>query len=174
MRADVTFCRPLPAFRVVRCSSVHCFQNRITMEEFHCTGAPVARCENPPCRRPIILPCSSSIGFGGLEEACPIRKLLIAGSTPTRVIDFLNAKVVGTEGNKKTFTVCVCSIKLSQLSSASRLKANYARAWGARDFEEAKKFLEEEKGEKLKIQRTYHHLASHEKSISALKIYYGK
>ncbi|GFX44915.1 uncharacterized protein TNCV_3429641 [Trichonephila clavipes] len=31
---DVTFRHPLPVFRVVRCSSVHCFQTRITVELF--------------------------------------------------------------------------------------------------------------------------------------------
>ncbi|GFX20158.1 uncharacterized protein TNCV_1437181 [Trichonephila clavipes] len=35
--ADVIFRRPLPVFRVVRCSSVHCFQIRITVELFRCT-----------------------------------------------------------------------------------------------------------------------------------------
>ncbi|GFX01920.1 uncharacterized protein TNCV_371091 [Trichonephila clavipes] len=35
--------RPLPIFRVVRCSAVHYFQTRITVELFHCTRAPVAR-----------------------------------------------------------------------------------------------------------------------------------
>ncbi|GFW04672.1 uncharacterized protein TNCV_3897241 [Trichonephila clavipes] len=30
-RADVTFRRPLPVFRVVQCSSVHCFQILITL-----------------------------------------------------------------------------------------------------------------------------------------------
>ncbi|GFV53202.1 uncharacterized protein TNCV_1065611, partial [Trichonephila clavipes] len=38
-RADVAFRRPLPVFRVVRCSSVHCFQTRIAMELFFCTLA---------------------------------------------------------------------------------------------------------------------------------------
>ncbi|GFX27958.1 uncharacterized protein TNCV_773431 [Trichonephila clavipes] len=42
-RADVTFRHPLPGFRVVRCSSVHCFQTRITVELFHYTRAPIAR-----------------------------------------------------------------------------------------------------------------------------------
>ncbi|GFX46096.1 uncharacterized protein TNCV_2094141 [Trichonephila clavipes] len=42
-RADVIFRRPLPVFRVVRCSSVHCFQTRITVELFPCTRAPIAR-----------------------------------------------------------------------------------------------------------------------------------
>ncbi|GFU73641.1 uncharacterized protein TNCV_3969561 [Trichonephila clavipes] len=42
-RADVTFRRPLPVFRVVRCSSVHCFQTRITLKLFRCTRAPIAR-----------------------------------------------------------------------------------------------------------------------------------
>ncbi|GFT36324.1 uncharacterized protein TNCV_3464761 [Trichonephila clavipes] len=36
-RADVTFRRPLPVFRVVRCLSVHCFQTRIIVELFRCT-----------------------------------------------------------------------------------------------------------------------------------------
>ncbi|GFU88172.1 uncharacterized protein TNCV_845651 [Trichonephila clavipes] len=35
----VTFRRPLSIFRVVRCSSVHCFQIHITVEMFHCTRA---------------------------------------------------------------------------------------------------------------------------------------
>ncbi|GFV80192.1 retrovirus-related Pol polyprotein from transposon TNT 1-94 [Trichonephila clavipes] len=40
---DVTFRRPLPVFPVVQCSSVHCFQTRITVELFRCTQATVAR-----------------------------------------------------------------------------------------------------------------------------------
>ncbi|GFW22248.1 uncharacterized protein TNCV_1430021 [Trichonephila clavipes] len=42
-RADATFHRPLPAFRVVRYSSVHCFRIRITVELFRCTRAPIVR-----------------------------------------------------------------------------------------------------------------------------------
>ncbi|GFY12180.1 uncharacterized protein TNCV_3097341 [Trichonephila clavipes] len=42
-RADITLSRPLPVFRVVRCSSVHCFQARITVELFSCTRAPIVR-----------------------------------------------------------------------------------------------------------------------------------
>ncbi|GFS89315.1 uncharacterized protein TNCV_3399891 [Trichonephila clavipes] len=34
LRSDVNFRRPLPVFLVVRCSSVHCFQTRITVELF--------------------------------------------------------------------------------------------------------------------------------------------
>ncbi|GFX79687.1 uncharacterized protein TNCV_2746061 [Trichonephila clavipes] len=41
-RADVTFLRQLPGFPVVRCSSVNCFQTRITVERFRCTRAPIA------------------------------------------------------------------------------------------------------------------------------------
>ncbi|GFX41796.1 uncharacterized protein TNCV_389091 [Trichonephila clavipes] len=41
-RIDVTFHRLLPVFRVVRCSSVHYFQTRITVELFHCTRASIA------------------------------------------------------------------------------------------------------------------------------------
>ncbi|GFU76616.1 uncharacterized protein TNCV_1272651 [Trichonephila clavipes] len=41
-RSDVTFHRPLPVFRVVRCSSVYYFQTRITVELFHWTRAPIA------------------------------------------------------------------------------------------------------------------------------------
>ncbi|GFV14291.1 uncharacterized protein TNCV_807231 [Trichonephila clavipes] len=41
--ADVTFRRPLPVFRVVRCSSVYCFQTRINVKLFHCTRAPMAQ-----------------------------------------------------------------------------------------------------------------------------------
>ncbi|GFU89929.1 uncharacterized protein TNCV_164141 [Trichonephila clavipes] len=41
--ADVTFHRPLPIFRVVRCSSVHCFQTRIIGELFRCPRAPISR-----------------------------------------------------------------------------------------------------------------------------------
>ncbi|GFX27374.1 uncharacterized protein TNCV_34731 [Trichonephila clavipes] len=41
--ADVTFHRPLPVFRGVRCSSVNCFLTRIIVELFHCTRAPIAR-----------------------------------------------------------------------------------------------------------------------------------
>ena len=50
--ADINFRRPLPVFRVVRCSSVHCFQTRNTMELFRCYCA----IGNPPSRRQIILP----------------------------------------------------------------------------------------------------------------------
>ncbi|GFS86022.1 uncharacterized protein TNCV_1220111 [Trichonephila clavipes] len=42
-RFYVTFCRPPPLFRIVRCSSVNCFQTRITVELFHCPRAPIAR-----------------------------------------------------------------------------------------------------------------------------------
>ncbi|GFY09568.1 uncharacterized protein TNCV_4322461 [Trichonephila clavipes] len=42
-RADVTFRCPLPVFRVVWCSSVHCFQTRIIVELIRCTRAPIAR-----------------------------------------------------------------------------------------------------------------------------------
>ncbi|GFU31565.1 uncharacterized protein TNCV_3539521 [Trichonephila clavipes] len=42
-RADVTFRRPLPVFRVIRRSSVHCSQTRITVELFRCTRAPITR-----------------------------------------------------------------------------------------------------------------------------------
>ncbi|GFU83109.1 uncharacterized protein TNCV_65781 [Trichonephila clavipes] len=42
----LTFHRPLPVFRVVRCSPVHCFQTRITVELFRCTQAPIARLKN--------------------------------------------------------------------------------------------------------------------------------
>ncbi|GFX79939.1 uncharacterized protein TNCV_558381 [Trichonephila clavipes] len=41
-RADVTFHDPLPVLRVVRCSSVYCFQSRITVELCRCTRAPIA------------------------------------------------------------------------------------------------------------------------------------
>ncbi|GFY03522.1 hypothetical protein TNCV_3211591 [Trichonephila clavipes] len=58
-RADVTFHHLLPVFRVSPCSSVHCFQTRITVELLHCRRAPIAGEENPPSRRPIILPRSS-------------------------------------------------------------------------------------------------------------------
>ncbi|GFW99978.1 uncharacterized protein TNCV_3079751 [Trichonephila clavipes] len=34
---DVIFRRPPPVFRVVRSSSVHCFQTRITVEQLYCT-----------------------------------------------------------------------------------------------------------------------------------------
>ena len=37
--ADVFSRRPLPVFGVIRCSSVHCFQTRITVEQFRCTQA---------------------------------------------------------------------------------------------------------------------------------------
>ncbi|GFU92161.1 ribonuclease H [Trichonephila clavipes] len=40
---DVTFRHPLPAFRVAWCSSVHCFQTRITLEQFHSTLAPIVQ-----------------------------------------------------------------------------------------------------------------------------------
>ncbi|PRD32927.1 UNVERIFIED_CONTAM: hypothetical protein NCL1_18979 [Trichonephila clavipes] len=40
--ADVAFRHPLPVFRVVRCSSVHCFHTRITAELFRCTRTPNA------------------------------------------------------------------------------------------------------------------------------------
>ncbi|GFV61247.1 uncharacterized protein TNCV_500391 [Trichonephila clavipes] len=42
-RTDVTFRHPLPVFRVVRCSSEHCFLTHITVELFRCTRAPIAR-----------------------------------------------------------------------------------------------------------------------------------
>ncbi|GFY32350.1 uncharacterized protein TNCV_3558581 [Trichonephila clavipes] len=35
-RADITFCSPLPVFRVIRCSSVHSFETRITVELLRC------------------------------------------------------------------------------------------------------------------------------------------
>ncbi|GFU56546.1 uncharacterized protein TNCV_2773261 [Trichonephila clavipes] len=41
-RADVSFRRLLTVVRVVRGSSVHCFQTRITVELFCCTRAPIA------------------------------------------------------------------------------------------------------------------------------------
>ncbi|GFX77766.1 uncharacterized protein TNCV_1106831 [Trichonephila clavipes] len=41
-RADATFRRPLPVFRVVRGSSVYCFQICITVELFNCTRSPIA------------------------------------------------------------------------------------------------------------------------------------
>ncbi|GFU64099.1 uncharacterized protein TNCV_4392731 [Trichonephila clavipes] len=41
--SGVTFRYPLQIFRVVRCSSVHCFQTRITVELFRCTRAPIVR-----------------------------------------------------------------------------------------------------------------------------------
>ena len=40
-RVDVTFRRPLSVFRVVRYSSVHCFQTRIKVELFRCTRAAI-------------------------------------------------------------------------------------------------------------------------------------
>ncbi|GFY29843.1 uncharacterized protein TNCV_4071561 [Trichonephila clavipes] len=40
--SDVTFRHPRPVFQVVRCSSIHCFQTRITVELFRCTRAPIA------------------------------------------------------------------------------------------------------------------------------------
>ncbi|GFU67353.1 uncharacterized protein TNCV_1746431 [Trichonephila clavipes] len=40
-RPDVTFRRLLPVVRVVRSSSVHCFQTRINTELFRCTRAPL-------------------------------------------------------------------------------------------------------------------------------------
>ena len=43
LRVDVTFRRPLPEFRVVRFSSVHCFQTRITVLLLRCTRAAIAR-----------------------------------------------------------------------------------------------------------------------------------
>ncbi|GFX77759.1 uncharacterized protein TNCV_1106761 [Trichonephila clavipes] len=42
-RADVTFHRPLPVFRVVRCSVVYCFQTQITVELFRCSRVSIAR-----------------------------------------------------------------------------------------------------------------------------------
>ncbi|GFX15235.1 uncharacterized protein TNCV_2709401 [Trichonephila clavipes] len=56
LHADVTFRRPLPVFRIVRCSSVHCIQNHITVELFRGPRAPIARLENPSSRRSVILP----------------------------------------------------------------------------------------------------------------------
>ncbi|GFW31857.1 transposable element Tcb2 transposase [Trichonephila clavipes] len=43
LSADVPFLHLLPIFRVVRCSSVHCFQTRITVDLFRSTRAPIAR-----------------------------------------------------------------------------------------------------------------------------------
>ncbi|GFW64577.1 uncharacterized protein TNCV_3513991 [Trichonephila clavipes] len=40
-RADINFRHPLPAFRVVRDSSVHCFLTHFTVELFRCTHAPI-------------------------------------------------------------------------------------------------------------------------------------
>ncbi|GFX57806.1 uncharacterized protein TNCV_943661 [Trichonephila clavipes] len=40
--SDVTFRRSLPVLPIVRCSLVHCFQTRITVELFRCTRAPIA------------------------------------------------------------------------------------------------------------------------------------
>ncbi|GFW91248.1 uncharacterized protein TNCV_736631 [Trichonephila clavipes] len=40
--ADVTFRHPLPVFRVVWCSPVHCLQTCVTVELFRCTRAPIA------------------------------------------------------------------------------------------------------------------------------------
>ncbi|GFW31632.1 uncharacterized protein TNCV_4683051 [Trichonephila clavipes] len=57
----VTFLHPLPVFRVVRCSSVYCFQTRITVELFRCTRAVIAQQKNPPSRRLLTLPLSNSI-----------------------------------------------------------------------------------------------------------------
>ncbi|GFW80555.1 uncharacterized protein TNCV_2416571 [Trichonephila clavipes] len=42
-RADFTFRHPLPVFRVLRCSSVHCFQTRITVELLCCIGVRITR-----------------------------------------------------------------------------------------------------------------------------------
>ncbi|GFT48765.1 nephrin [Trichonephila clavipes] len=42
LRADANFRQPLPVFRVVRRSSVHFFQTRITLECFRCTPVPIA------------------------------------------------------------------------------------------------------------------------------------
>ena len=39
VRAKFIFRRPLPIFRVVRCSSIYCFQTRTTVGLFHCTQA---------------------------------------------------------------------------------------------------------------------------------------
>ncbi|GFV97296.1 uncharacterized protein TNCV_2038061 [Trichonephila clavipes] len=41
-RTNITFRHPLSIFRVVRCSLVHCFQTRITVELFRCTRASIA------------------------------------------------------------------------------------------------------------------------------------
>ncbi|GFT77615.1 uncharacterized protein TNCV_821711 [Trichonephila clavipes] len=46
-RVYVDFGRPLPVFRVVRCSSVHCFETGMAVEWLHCTRAPKARLGNP-------------------------------------------------------------------------------------------------------------------------------
>ncbi|GFY14389.1 uncharacterized protein TNCV_1021541 [Trichonephila clavipes] len=48
-RTDVTFHRSLPVFRVVRCSSVHCFQTHITMEhKIHELLLRDRKADNPP------------------------------------------------------------------------------------------------------------------------------
>ncbi|GFW14652.1 uncharacterized protein TNCV_1561151 [Trichonephila clavipes] len=41
--ADVTFRHPLPVLRVVRCSSIHCFQIRNAMELFRCQRDAIVR-----------------------------------------------------------------------------------------------------------------------------------
>ncbi|GFW82933.1 uncharacterized protein TNCV_2209851 [Trichonephila clavipes] len=49
-RADVTFLRPLPVFRVVKCRLVSCFQTRITVEPFRSARAAIAQQKNLPLR----------------------------------------------------------------------------------------------------------------------------
>ena len=61
-RTDGTFHHSLPVFRVVRCSSVHCFQTRITEDLYRNTWAAISRSDNPPVRRPIVLPRSNFVG----------------------------------------------------------------------------------------------------------------
>ncbi|GFW56462.1 uncharacterized protein TNCV_3313981 [Trichonephila clavipes] len=76
-RSDVTFRHPLPVFRVVPCSSVQCFQTRITVELFRCTQAPIAQKENPPAERSINLARSNSIicwNFSLFRRGCILRQ----------------------------------------------------------------------------------------------------
>ena len=57
------FRRPMSAFRVVRCSSVHCFQTRITVELFRGARTTIVLQGYPPSRRPICLPRSKSVSY---------------------------------------------------------------------------------------------------------------
>ncbi|GFY30403.1 hypothetical protein TNCV_4066531 [Trichonephila clavipes] len=54
--ADVTFRLRLPVLRVVRCSSVHCFQTHMTVKLFSHTRGPIVCWENLPPQTPIISP----------------------------------------------------------------------------------------------------------------------
>ncbi|GFU68038.1 uncharacterized protein TNCV_2823811 [Trichonephila clavipes] len=64
---DVTFRHPLPVFRVVRCSSVHCFQTRITVELFLCLRTPFFAKKKSTFSKADNFPHSKSVGVVGIS-----------------------------------------------------------------------------------------------------------